>query len=283
MRGDQMNDLYGVIGHPVGHSMSPLMHNKAFEELNLSASYHAFDVAPDRLMEAVRGLQALGFRGFNVTIPHKVNIMSALDEIDEEARVVGAVNTVKSENGMLIGFNTDGLGFLRSLEAKLDGSLSSQKVLIIGAGGASRGITTTLARHGAAAISIANRTLSKAEVIQKHCEPYANVNIMSIEEAEQTINLYDIVINTTSVGMSPNDNEIPLKLDLLKFGAVVSDIIYNPFKTLWLQHAENKGAIIDNGVPMFVHQGELAFEIWTGIKPNVKIMTEAVIKQLGGR
>lgn len=274
--------IYGVIGFPVSHSMSPIMHNREFQALQMDAYYTAFAVHPNQLQKAIEGVRALHIKGINVTIPHKVTVIDFLDEIDEEARLIGAVNTIKNENGRLIGSNTDGEGYLRSLLSVSDIPLATKKVLIIGAGGAARAIVIAIARYGVQRIDIANRTVSKAEQLVHHANKFVSGNAMNIQEAEAKLSDYDIVINTTSVGMSPYVTESPLQVHNLKRGTIVSDLIYNPLTTLFLQQAKERGAITDNGVGMFVHQGALAFEKWTGIEPNIERMTKTVLNELGG-
>lgn len=273
--------IYGVIGYPIAHSMSPLMHNREFQALKLDHYYTAFNIHPDDLAKAIESVRILEIRGLNVTLPHKVKVMDYLDEIDEEARLIGAVNTIINRDGHLIGTNTDGEGYLRSLLTIVD-SLYAKKVILIGAGGAARAIATTLARQGVQALDVANRTAAKAEELAKHVNRFADCKALALKDAEEQLENYDIIINTTSVGMSPNVEEAPIRLDHLKTGAVVSDLIYNPLKTKLLQQAEEKGAVIHNGVGMFVYQGALAFEKWTGIKPNIERMMDTVIKKLGG-
>ncbi len=277
-----MGKLYGLLGHPVGHSMSPIMHNDQFSFLGLDCYYHAFDVHPEELENAVKGIRALGLSGFNVTIPHKVEIMKYLDEIDEEALQIGAVNTVVNREGKLCGYNTDGKGFAVSLQNIAGPDFLNKKMLIIGAGGAARGIFVTLARKGAIAIDIANRTLEKAEqLISDNPYPIQSCS-RSIKEAEENLQEYQIIINTTSVGMSPKIEELPLQLSNMKPGTILSDIIYNPLETKWLKDGKTLGALTQNGVGMFVGQGALAFEMWTKEKPDFSRMEQIVMKQLGG-
>ncbi len=273
--------IYGVIGYPIAHSMSPLMHNWEFQALKLDHYYTAFNIHPDDLEKAIESVRLLQINGLNVTIPHKVKVMDYLDEIDEEARLIGAVNTIINRDGHLIGTNTDGEGYLRSLLPIVD-SIRAKKVILIGAGGAARAIATTLARRGVQTLDVANRTVEKAEALVKHINRFADGKALALSDAEEQLGNYDIVINTTSVGMSPNVEEAPIRLDHLKTGAVVSDLIYNPLKTKLLKEAEEKGAIIHNGVGMFVYQGALAFQKWTGIEPNIERMMDTVIKKLGG-
>lgn len=273
--------IYGVIGYPVAHSLSPLMHNREFQALQLDHYYTAFNIHPDHLEKAIESVRILQIHGLNVTIPHKVKVINYLDEIDEEARLIGAVNTIINRDGHLIGTNTDGEGYLRSLLPIVD-SLQTKKVILIGAGGAARAIATTLARHGVQALDVANRTVEKAEELVTHISRFADGKALTLKDAEEHLGNYDIIINTTPVGMSPNVEEVPIRLDHLKKNAVVSDLIYNPLKTKLLQQAEEKGAIIHNGVGMFVYQGALAFQKWTGIEPNIERMMDTVIKKLGG-
>ena len=279
-----MNKLYGLLGHPVGHSMSPLMHNDAFKQLGMNGYYHAFDVPEDKLKEAVDALRLFNISGFNVTIPHKVTIMEFLDEIDEEALMIGAVNTVVNIEGRLIGYNTDGRGYLTSLLTKLNKPLKDSNVLVIGAGGAARGIVTVLANDGVSLLTIANRTIEKADEIKNHYLKYreANINVLPLEEAQLNLAKYDIVINTTSIGMSPRVDEVPISIDHIKQTAVLSDLIYNPIETKLLQLGNKKGIITHNGVGMFVEQGALAFLKWTGKQPDTERMTKIVMQQLGG-
>ncbi|MBA2869817.1 shikimate dehydrogenase [Anoxybacillus calidus] len=278
-----MRKLFGLIGCPVHHSMSPLMHNDAFTQTGIDAYYHAFHVEKEHLKDAVQGMKALGIAGFNVTIPHKTAIIPFLDEIDEIALQIGAVNTVVNENGRLIGYNTDGEGFVRALCEELNIELSGKRILLIGAGGAARGIYFSLANSKAACIDLCNRTVNKAEELINERTISVLSRAYSIHEAQHLLGNYDIIINTTSVGMYPNVEEIPLSLANLKKGTVVSDIIYNPLETLLLKEAKRCGAITQNGLGMFVYQGALAFEKWTGIFPDINRMKQIVIQQLGGK
>ena len=277
-----MKQLYGVIGNPIGHSLSPVMHNNAFEHLNMDAHYHAFLVEEEVLGEAVRGLKALGISGFNVTTPHKVAIMDYLDEIDPLAKQIGAVNTVVHKDGKLIGYNTDGIGFVQALQSISSEPLQEKRILLLGAGGASRAIYFSLADVGVKAIDIANRTRDKAENLVAGCLANVNSHALSLEHAAKAQGEYDIIIQTTTIGMHPHVEHTPLEIRSLKKGAIVSDIIYNPFETKILGDAKEQGAIIQNGIDMFVYQGALAFEMWTGCVPNIDRMKQVVMRELGG-
>jgi shikimate dehydrogenase len=275
-----MEKLYALFGCPVHHSLSPLMHNDAFQRMNIAAHYHAFHVEPEHLQDAVAGVRALGIAGLNVTIPHKTAIMALLDDIDAEARRIGAVNTIVNENGRLIGYNTDGLGYVRALEEETNVDIQDKRILLIGAGGAARGIYFSLIDRGAKRIDICNRTVSKAKQLIEEGDAAVSSAAFSLSEAEQRLGEYDIVINTTSVGMYPNVEQMPLSLANLKEGTIVSDIIYNPLETKWLKEARERNAIVQNGVGMFIYQGALAFEKWTGVFPDVERMKKIVMEQL---
>ncbi|MGG0788171.1 shikimate dehydrogenase [Peribacillus simplex] len=277
-----MKKIYGVMGDPIAHSMSPDIHNDAFEKENIEAVYHHFHVTKEDLNDAVKGMKALGIEGFNITIPHKTSIIPFLDEVDELALAIGAVNTVVNKNGRFIGYNTDGKGFFKSLCDEISGDIKAKKTLVIGAGGAARAIYFTLVKEGVKQVDIANRTKERAAQLVSDC-PYDKVSkAFSIIEAEESLSQYDLIIQTTSSGMSPELDHSPLKVDQLKTGAIVSDIIYNPLQTKLLREAGEKGAKTQNGLGMFINQAALAFEIWTGIMPDTARMTDIVLNKLGG-
>ncbi|KHF41933.1 shikimate dehydrogenase [Halalkalibacter okhensis] len=278
-----MGKVFGLLGHPVGHSMSPNIHNDAFAQIGMKATYHAFDVQPEFVKEAVSGIRALQIVGCNVTVPHKIAVMDYLDEIDEEARIIGAVNTIVNQNGKLIGYNTDGRGFVQSLFEELKEEIKEKRFLLIGAGGAARGVATALMLHGIGHLSVTNRTIEKVEPIV-HLAKSLNTSSLALDraQAEKALKEYDVIINTTSVGMSPNIEEIPIDLSQLKQEAVVSDLIYNPLETKLLQVAKNQGAKTINGIGMFVNQAALSFEHWTGLTPDRYRMRKIVLEQLGG-
>jgi shikimate dehydrogenase len=271
--------LFAVIGDPIGHSMSPIMLNDVISNYEIDAHYHPFKVRPDELETAIRGLKAIGIAGFNVTIPHKSAIIPFLDGVDELALSIGAVNTVVNDNGKLIGYNTDGYGFLKGLEPYFL-SFTDKKVLVIGAGGAARAIYFTMAKMKPLAIDITNRTVIKAKELIEACPFESNSKSLTLEEAEAYLDEYDVVIQTTMIGMYPKILETPISLRNLNTEALVCDIVYNPRETQFMKEARQKGAAVQNGVEMFVYQGALAFEKWTGIFPDVKRMRENVLRQL---
>ncbi|MGM0844164.1 MAG: shikimate dehydrogenase [Bacillota bacterium] len=277
-----MKTLYGVIGDPVAHTMSPLMHNDAFMVNEIDSHYQPFLVKSEELEEVVKALKVLGVQGFNVTIPHKQAIIPLLDEVDPLAKAIGAVNTVVRREGRFIGYNTDGLGFLKSLKESCPFPLENKKYLIIGAGGAARAIFYSLASSGIENIDICNRTRSRGELIISECPFTCTAFSLSLQQAEQTLENYDIIIQTTSVGMYPEVNAIPFKVERIKKDAFVSDIIYNPLSTKIIRKFWELGGQGDNGIGMFVHQGALAFELWTGIVPDSNRMKTIVQQHLGG-
>lgn len=279
-----MGNLYGLIGHPIGHSLSSDMHNVAFQKHGIVAHYESFDIQPPDLQKAIEGMKAIGIAGFNVTVPYKVSVIQYLDEIDEEAERLGAVNTVINRDGRLFGTNTDGRGYLHALMNKVGQDLSDKSVLVIGAGGAARGVAITLDHHGVHRIDIANRTMAKAnELIRDGVSHTTSKQPLTLEKAMRQLGNYDVIINTTPVGMFPNVDEMPMYLNELKRGTLLSDLIYNPIRTKWLQEGEKRGATVLDGVGMFVGQGALAFELWTGISPDREQMRRTVLKLLGER
>jgi shikimate dehydrogenase len=280
--GKLVKKLFAVLGDPIGHSMSPVMLNDLFSFYNIDADYLPFLVKVEDLQDAVKGLKAIGVGGFNVTIPHKSKIIPFLDGVDDLAANIGAVNTVVNENGKLIGYNTDGPGFLKGLSEYLP-KIDGQKVLMIGAGGAARAIYFTLAKENPLVVNIANRTIENASSLINNCPYSVSSNALSFDEASESLGEYDLVIQTTQIGMSPNIYEQPITLNNIGKQTFYCDIIYNPLETQFLKEAYQKEARIQNGIDMFVYQGALAFEKWTGIFPDIERMKDNVLKQLGGK
>lgn len=277
-----MKPLYGLIGYPVGHSMSPDIHNAALKDAGIDGHYHGFQVEEHDLADAVSGMKALGISGFNVTVPHKVEIMQYLDKIDVTAERLRAVNTVRLEKGQLVGYNTDGEGFLHSLLEALDQPLSELSFLMIGAGGAARAIYMTMAEYTPKSFDITNRTIEKAESLIESAEGKITSSAIPLNQAEERLGNYDVIIHTTSIGMYPNVEETPISLTKAKKTAVVCDIVYNPIETKLLSEAAGLGLKTVDGVGMFVGQAARAFELWTGITPDARKMKSIVIEKLGG-
>lgn len=289
--------LLSVIGNPIEHSMSPSMHNAAIKDLGLNYIYVAFKVEEKNLATACNGFRSLGIKGINVTIPHKVAIIKYLDEIDPIAKGIGAINTIKNEDGILRGKNTDGEGFLLSLKnAEFDPK--NKKCLILGAGGASRAISFILGTT-AREIAITDLFPDVAETLKKNLDTfYSQKNISDIigyevhpkfrhitlnpnyiaNELEDT----DLLINATPVGMYPNINQSPLDYMniTLKSNLFVFDAVYNPLETKFLKNAKSFGCKTLSGINMLVNQGAAAFEWWTGKKPNLELMKSACMKKL---
>ncbi|KON86968.1 shikimate dehydrogenase [Sporosarcina globispora] len=276
-----MKKLFGVIGDPISHSMSPAMHNDLFKAYSIDAHYQLFHITKENLPDAIKGFRAIGIEGFNVTVPHKEAIIPLLDELDPLAESIGAVNTVVNQDGRLKGYNTDGSGYLKGL-LNHKHSLNDKKMLIVGAGGAARAIYFTIAKEGTELLDICNRTPRRAEQIINDCPFRVPARVLNRQEAEGNLETYDIIVQTTSIGMHPETDQSPLSLHKLKPGSFVSDIIYNPLETKLLKEAHSKGAGIQNGIDMFVYQGALAFEKWTGIVPDIERMRHKVLNQLGG-
>jgi shikimate dehydrogenase len=260
--------LCAIIGNPIGHSLSPLVHNAAFERLGLDYIFLAFEV--ERLQEAVRGIAAFGFTGVSVTIPHKVAVMDYLDEIEPVARRIGAVNTIVHREGRLIGHNTDWSGAMKALEDRID--LQGKTAVVLGAGGAARAIAFGLKEKGAEPV-ILNRTVARAEALASGLQ----CRFGPIELIEKLS--FDLVINATSVGMSPRAESTPLHKAALK-DVLVFDTVYNPLKTRLIREAEERGGPTVTGLEMFVNQAALQFELWTGRKAPLDLMRSVAAQEL---
>jgi len=277
-------NLFALIGDPVEQSLSPAMQNAAFRVLGLNCAYVALRVPKPMLADAIAGVRALGIAGFNVTIPHKIGIVSLIDELDESASLVDAVNTVKNDRGKLIGFNTDGEGALRALQGKI-GSVKGKEVVLLGAGGAARAIAFSLAK-ARARLTIANRTVSRARELALTIEQKLgiNVEVTSLSRVELTKALKNagVLINATSVGMYPKTEKTLVRASMMHRGLVVFDIVYEPLRTKLLREARRAGGKTIDGLGMLVHQGALAFEIWTGKRAPIKIMKAAAKRELRG-
>jgi len=273
--------LYGVIGDPIRHTRSPRMLNLAFRESGVNAQYAAFHVVPDQLEQAIAGMRAFGFGGLNVTIPHKVHVMQYLDEIDEGARAIGAVNTIVNRQGRLIGYNTDGIGYVRSLKEEVEPDLAGKNIVVIGAGGAARGILWALGRERPGAIHVVNRTWEKARELADSLD--GPLTALRWDDLPDACRAADIVINTTSVGMAPNIADTPIDAAWLKPGAIASDLIYNPLTTTFLRQAAGRGCRTHGGLGMFVYQGAYAFEYWTGLAAPIEAMRQEVLASLTGK
>ena len=276
-----------LIGYPVGHSMSAVMHNAAFMELGLDFAYQLLEVRPEDLEKAVsETLRASDVRGANVTIPHKVSVMGYLDEIDLEAVRIGAVNTIVNDGGRLKGYNTDGIGALRAIGERY-GDLRGARAVILGAGGAARAISYKLAEN-VSEVRILNRTPSRAEALSdylsslRECRAEISSDDLSRDSVRASLEGADILVNTTPLGMHPDTEASPVDQDLLRPGLLVFDAVYNPPTTRLLREAEASGSRVLKGVSMLVYQGVAAFELWTGREAPEAVMMESVFDALGG-
>ncbi len=251
-----------IIGCPIEHTFSPNMHNFISEAVGADYVYSAFEVRQENLADAVRGMRALGIAGANVTAPHKKAVMEYLDEISEQAKLLGSVNTIVNKNGRLIGYNTDADGFLSSLTAN-GVDVGGRDILIFGAGGVTMPTVIRLIQEKPASVTVINRTKSKAERL---CEAVREAVGFEVN-TEKKLPRYDIVINTTSAGMEPQLDKMPTDdMPVIDKDTAVVDMIYNPDKTLFLQEAEKRGAKTINGLGMLIYQGIIAYELFTGLK-----------------
>jgi len=276
--------ICGLIGDPVEHTMSPVMHNAAFAKLGLDYAYLPFRVRPEELPQAVKGLKALNAIGFNVTIPYKVAVIPRLDELDPLAEKIGAVNTVVNDNGALKGYNTDASGFLQALLER-GVEPAGKNIVLLGAGGAARAIAYILSEQDVN-LTILNRReeLDWAEAIAANIRKDLG-NVIEVFELlpdylEKALEHADILANATSVGMSPDSGKSLVPAQLIRPGLVAVDIVYNPVRTKLLQDAAAAGAVIVEGLDMLVWQGALAFEKWTGEKPPFDLMKEVTLREL---
>lgn len=284
MNVDINTKLVGLLGYPLGHSLSPLMQNTAFKHYSLNDIYIPIEVLPKDLEAVVKGISKMNFDGFNVTIPYKVDIIKYLDTIDDYAKYIGAVNTVVIEDGKLKGYNTDGIGFLRSFNENTKSSIEGKEVFVLGSGGASRAISMTLALNKVERIYICNRTYEKAvdlaEDINSQVGNISKPVHMEYEEMKKIICDIDVLINTTSVGMYPDIEATPLDRRLLNEDLIVCDIVYNPKKTKLLTEAEKIGCKIVMGLDMLVYQGVESFELWTKAKAPVDLIFKVLKQEL---
>lgn len=278
----KMKYNFGLIGYPIKQSLSPWIHKQFMEMTNIEGSYELMeiDVNSDFAKE-IKHLKNSNINGFNVTVPYKEKIIPFLDRLDVQAEKMGAVNTVLFKNGEWIGYNTDGIGYVRSLMDKFP-QLKKEKekhLLILGAGGAAKGIYHALIASGFNDITIANRSLERAKAI---AAAEASTKVITLEEAQQQTEKYDIIIQTTSVGMKPNVDQSVIALTKLKDGAIVSDIVYQPLVTSLLKQAMKLGANIHYGHTMLLYQAQYAFEIWTNKRPEVSQLDGQLKKILEG-
>jgi len=262
--------VYGILGDPVAHSLSPLMQNYALQHHHIDAAYLPFHVLPHDLAKAVAGLRAVNVAGFNLTIPHKETIIPLLDQVDSEARLIGAVNTVVNDRGVLVGYNTDSSGFIRAVEQELNFCPKGRTVLLLGAGGACRAAAVALAIAGAKSIIIASRDQSRGARVVADLVPHFATVLFSVTSFNsrnylQALSVADLIVNATPVGLHGEDIDI-LPLDNIKSSALIYDMIYSFGETPFVKVARLGGFVATDGLGMLAGQGEDAFFLWTGVR-----------------
>ena len=281
-----MPQRLGIIGHPIGHSISPLFQQAALDAIEFDGTYEPWDVAPDGVGDFVADLRAPGTLGINVTVPHKEAVIPFLDEVDDWASTAGAVNTIVNREGRLTGHNTDGIGFLRALREGAGFEPRGQAALVLGAGGSARGVVYALARAGAARLVIANRTLKRAQrLAQISSDSGVPADAVALSEARNAASGVSLIVNCTSMGMvhGPDETGSPLSAADIPSTALVNDLVYNPLETPLLREAAQAGASTLGGIQMLVYQGAASFEMWTGQPAPVAVMLEAATVAMRAR
>jgi shikimate dehydrogenase len=298
---DGKTKILGVIGDPIEHTFSPAMHNAGLKALDLNYIYLPFHVKEEKLRECIEGAKAIGIRGLNVTIPHKTNVIKHLDEVDQVASMIGAVNTIQfnynefnesssKDNDINVttkGFNTDGYGCVRAIEEKT--SIKDKKVTITGAGGAARAVAFQIANGGISELSILNRNLSKAQSLADDLKTSLNgigididINAYDLDSLKGELSKSDIFIDTTPIGMYPNVDDKPIaSADMLHEDLLVNDIVYTPMETSLIREAKLANATVVPGYKMLLYQGIRSFEIWLGREAPVNVMEKALLDVLG--
>ncbi len=264
--------VIGIFGDPVEHSLSPLIHNEAFKYLGLDYCYVPFLVKKEKLKEAVEGIKALNIKGVNITVPHKEEVIQYLDELSEEATIIGAVNTILNQEGILKGFNTDAKGFIYSLkEAEIN--IKDKNILVLGAGGAAKAVIYGILMEKGR-VFIYNRTIEKAKNLEKKFKKVGDINVLKTIE-KGVLEKMDIIVNATSLGLKKND-PLPLSPEFLNSDQIYCDIVYP--ETPMMREAEKVGCKVIGGIGMLLWQAVFAFEIWTEIKPPVDILKRLLTK-----
>jgi shikimate dehydrogenase len=276
-----------LLGNPLGHSISPPMHNCVFEQLGMDYCYMPVEVTETNLEKVFSGLSRMNVAGFNVTIPHKINIIQYLDELDPLAATIGAVNTITVRDGKTKGYNTDGEGFIRSFAEETNSTVKGKRFFLLGCGGGARAIAMTLAFHDAKKIYLHNRTIAKADSladeINKKIRPCTEVVRQSIDSQKEALADCDVLINTTSLGMHPQEGVLPIAESLISPHLIVADIVYNPLMTKLLKTAQRRGCTIAPGLGMLIYQGAAAFKLFTGVDPLVEEMSNVAHALMASR
>ncbi|MEN6326273.1 MAG: shikimate dehydrogenase [Syntrophomonas sp.] len=283
---DTQTTILGLIGRPLKHSLSPLMHNLTFKHMGINSSYIPFEVVPERLADVMTAIRTLNLRGVNVTIPYKEEVIPYLDELSPEAAACGAVNVISHENGRLIGYNTDGQGFVAALEEV--GFRVEGQAVFIGAGGAARSVAYEMARAGLSKIDFMDPDITRADaladLIAQKTSCSSNARVMNYEEFNLLSGSARYIVNCSPVGMHPHIEDSPVPgFDSLPSETILCDVIYNPLQTKFLRLGQQRGLRTMNGLPMFVHQGALTLEILLGVKPPLAYMKEVVSSEMEKR
>ncbi len=273
--------LYGIFGYPVEHTFSPGMHNAAFKKLKMNARYVPFAVHPDNLKAAAKAILPLGLCGLNITVPHKQNIIAFLDELSEEARLIDAVNTIQIVDGKLVGHNTDGRGFIRSLHDNAGYNPKGKTVFLVGSGGAARAVGFSLALSGVRKIFLYDVASQKAETLARNIRKKTGVDAQALSAGDvaSAADAAGCLINATPLGLKKSD-PLPLKRELIQERHLVYDLVYNPPETKFLKAAKERGAKGLSGLGMLLYQGVIAFEIWTSVKAPIAVMKNALTRQI---
>ncbi|MBN1358567.1 shikimate dehydrogenase [Candidatus Bathyarchaeota archaeon] len=275
----------GVMGDPIGHTLSPTIHNAAFHHLGLDFVFLAFHVKTADLENAMRGMRGLGIHGLNVTMPHKRAVISCLDEVDFTVRFLDSANTILNRDGKLSGFNTDGVGALKALLENGVG-LSGKKVLLLGAGGAAKAIAFVLVPE-VGELAILNRSAEKAEELAETLEHMFNQKVvggaLSPDAIKANLRDSDVLVNATSAGMKPHLSQSLVAPEWLRSDLAVMDIVYNPVETKLAIDAKAAGAKVVSGVEMLIYQGAASFEIWTGKSAPIEVMRKAALNKLSSK
>jgi shikimate dehydrogenase len=277
-------ELVGVLGYPVAENPTGVMQEAAFAALGLQWRYLTMEVRPQDLPAAIAGVRALGFRGINLTIPHKVAVMALLDAISPDAELIGAVNTVRREGDRLIGENTDGKGFLRGLREGAGLDPKGKRVVVLGAGGAARAITVELALAGVSALTIVNRSLDRGQALSDDLVSRTGVHarFVSWDRPYPVEADVDVLVNATSIGLFPDvDGLPPIDLSAARSDLLVCDVIPNPPETRFIRTAQARGLKTLTGLPMLVYQGAIGFKMWTGQAAPEAVMTAALAQAFG--
>ncbi|SHF67272.1 shikimate dehydrogenase [Ornithinibacillus halophilus] len=274
----------GLIGYPITHSLSPWIHRQFLDKTNSNGTYDLYEIKPEDFDVQIKEFLQSNLDGFNVTVPFKQKIIPYLDYLDRQADEIGAVNTVRKKNGKWVGYNTDGLGYVNSLQHHFPDFFKekSKRIVILGAGGAARSIYFALNQFGFSTIDLANRTMERATSLLELKSEHTSTSILSIKETEEVVSHYDLVIQTTSVGMKPYPNNSIIQLDHVKQGSIFSDIVYQPIFTNFLQLAQQKGAQIHYGHTMLLYQAKLAFELWSNHKVPMEGLEDTLKNILEG-